>query len=58
MLRYVDELRRNKFEPRVAPGPAPELLRVLVGPFPDRDSLTKAKADLDAAKIDCFVRAY
>jgi cell division septation protein DedD len=58
VLRYLDELRADDLEPCVAPGPTPELLRVLVGPFPDKDSLTKAKAKLDAQKIVWLVRSY
>lgn len=58
VLKYLDELRTDNLEPCVAPGPSPELLRVLVGPFPDKDSLSKAKAKLDAEKMVWIVRAY
>jgi len=58
VLRYLDELHAQDLEPCVAPGPTPELLRVLVGPFPDKESLAKAKAKLDAEKMAWIVRAY
>jgi len=58
VLRYLDELRAGDLEPCVAPGPTPDLLRVLVGPFPDSGSLSKAKARLDGAKIEWIIRAY
>jgi cell division septation protein DedD len=56
--RYVGRLRQAKLEPHVAPGPRPELVRVLIGPFADQDSLTRAKSELDSARIDHFVRKY
>jgi len=58
ILRYLDELRQSDLEPSVAPGPTHGLLRVVVGPFPDASSLSRAKARLDAAKIDWIIRAY
>lgn len=56
--RYLSELRRNKWEPKVAPGPRPELVRVLVGPFSDPGSILKARTQLQAERIDSFVRVY
>jgi cell division septation protein DedD len=56
--RYVGRLRQAKLEPHVAPGPRPELVRVLIGPFADQDSLTRAKSELECARIDHFVRKY
>jgi cell division septation protein DedD len=56
--RYVGKLRQEKLEPRVAPGPSPELVRVLIGPFADQDSLTRTKSELESARIDHFVRRY
>jgi hypothetical protein len=58
VLRYLDELRQSDLEPSVAPGPTPGLLRVVVGPFPDASSLSRAKARLDAVKIVWIIRAY
>jgi SPOR domain len=56
--RYIEQLRQAKLEPHVAPGPRPELLRVLIGPFADQDALTRAKDDLARAGIKNFVRRY
>jgi len=56
--RYLGKLRQSKLEPHVAPGPKPELLRVLIGPFADHDSLVATKNDLESAGIQNFVRQY
>jgi len=56
--RYLGKLRQEKLEPHVAPGPKPELLRVLIGPFADHDSLIATKNDLESAGIQNFVRQY
>jgi len=56
--RYIRQLRQAKFEPHIAPGPRPELMRVLIGPFADQDALALAKNDLTRAGITNFVRRY
>jgi cell division septation protein DedD len=56
--RYIGQLRDAKLEPHVAPGPTPEMLRVLIGPFADRDSLATTKSQLDGAGIPNFIREY
>jgi cell division septation protein DedD len=56
--RYIPRLRQAKLEPHVAPGPKPELLRVLIGPFADQDSLAGTKSQLDHAGIPNFIRKY
>jgi cell division septation protein DedD len=56
--RYIRQLRQAQFEPHIAPGPRPELLRVLIGPFADQDALALAKSDLARAGITNFVRRY
>ncbi len=56
--RYLGKLRKSKLEPHVAPGPKPELLRVLIGPFADHASLVATKNDLESAGINNFVRKY
>jgi cell division septation protein DedD len=56
--RYVGHLRDAKLEPHVAPGPTPEMLRVLIGPFTDRESLASTRSQLDRAGIANFVREY
>jgi cell division septation protein DedD len=56
--RYLGHLRQESLLPHVAAGPKPELLRVLIGPFSDREALTSAKQWLDGAGIENFVRKY
>jgi cell division septation protein DedD len=56
--RFVQHLRGEKLEPRVAPGPKPEILRVLIGPFDNRDALDRKKAQLQTEGFDTFVREY
>ena len=58
VLTYVDMLRKTNLEPVVAPGPTPDLLRILVGPFHDPDSMDKAKIQLVAAGKSPIVRIY
>jgi cell division septation protein DedD len=56
--RFVQHLRSQQLEPHVAPGPTPGLMRVLIGPFDNRDALNEKKAQLEAERIDTFVRRY
>jgi hypothetical protein len=56
--RYVEQLRRGPLEPHLAQGPSPTILRVLIGPFSDHESLLNTMADLKTAGIDCFIREY
>jgi len=56
--RYVEELRHGPLEPHLAPGPRPNLLRVLIGPFKDTSLLLTTRSDLLSAGIDCFIREY
>ena len=59
VLRYSDELRAQQLEPSIAPGPVDtKLVRVLVGPFPDKASLQAAKDHLTASKIEWIIRSY
>jgi cell division septation protein DedD len=55
---FIQRLRNQKLNPHVAPGPTPELLRVLIGPFDDRDALNAQKAQLESESIPTFVRQY
>jgi cell division septation protein DedD len=57
-LRFIQRLREEKLDPHVAKGPTPELNRVLIGPFQDRDALNEKKAQLENEGIDTFVREY
>lgn len=56
--RFVEHLRAENFDPHVAPGPVPELKRVLIGPFDNLSDLNKTKAQLEAKGIPTFVRQY
>jgi cell division septation protein DedD len=56
--KFLSKLRGDNLQASVAAGPSEGLVRVLVGPFSDRDSLDRAKAQLDVLKLDCFVRVY
>ena len=58
VLTYVDNLRIANLDAVIAPGPTPDLLRVLVGPFADRDSMDKAKALLQASGRSPIERSY
>jgi cell division septation protein DedD len=56
--RFVQRLRDEKLEPHVATGPTPQLMRVLIGPFDNRDALNERKAQLEMEGIATFVRQY
>jgi cell division septation protein DedD len=56
--RFVQRLRKEKLDPHVATGPTPELMRVLIGPFDNRDALNERKAQLELEGINTFVREY
>ncbi len=55
---FTADLRRNNMQVRLAPGPHEGLVRVLIGPFPDWDSLYAMKAQIQRMWPDTFVRAY
>jgi cell division septation protein DedD len=56
--RFVQHLRSEKLAPLIAPGPNPEIMRVLIGPFDNRDALNEKKAQLQTAGFTTFVRQY
>jgi len=58
VFRYVSELRRSQLQAVVAPGPRPGLVRVLIGPFSDRDSLESVRARMETLGVIPFVRSY
>ena len=58
VLTYVDGLRKMNFEAVVAPGPTADLLRILVGPFVDSESMDQAKAQLQLNGRSPIVRSY
>jgi cell division septation protein DedD len=55
---FIQRLRKQNLNPHVAPGPTPTLLRVLIGPFDDREALNTEKAQLELEGIPTFVRQY
>jgi cell division protein FtsN len=58
VLIYVDTLKQTNLEAVVAPGPTPDLLRILVGPFSDHDAMLKVKDLLLASGRSPIVRSY
>jgi cell division septation protein DedD len=56
--RFVQRLRDDKLEPHVALGPTPKLMRVLIGPFDNRDALKEKKAQIEGEGMEAFVRQY
>ena len=58
VLTYVDTLRKVNLDAVVAPGPTPDLLRILVGPFSNQNSMDQAKAQLEAAGKSPIIRSY
>jgi cell division septation protein DedD len=56
--RFVQHLRDEKLEPHVAPGPRPEIMRVLIGPFDNRDALKERMAQFETEGIATFARRY
>jgi cell division septation protein DedD len=56
--RFIQRLRTQNFKPNLAPGPNPQLMRVLIGPFDDRDLLNQQQVQLTAKGIDSFIRKY
>ena len=55
---FLAEVSRYNVQARVAPGPSDDLVRVVIGPFADRESLMAAKAQIQVMWPDCFVRVY
>lgn len=56
--KLVSELRETKLEPHLAPGPTPEMVRVLIGPIANQAALIQAERDLERVGIKGFVRRY
>jgi cell division septation protein DedD len=54
----VQGLRKHGFEASVAPGPTEKIFRVLIGPLPDPESYSRAKAEVDAIGLGTFTRKY
>ena len=56
--KFISGLSRYNLEANVAPGPHDGLVRVVIGPFPDRESAASIKAQIQTTWPDCFVRLY
>ena len=56
--KFLASLERRNLQASVAPGPHDGLVRVVIGPFSDRDSVAALKAQIQANWPDCFVRLY
>ncbi|MFN7936944.1 MAG: SPOR domain-containing protein [Bryobacteraceae bacterium] len=55
----VDVLKRKGFSAVMAPGPNPDLFRVLVGPLSDAATISKTRTDLEAAGFQKpYLRKY
>lgn len=56
--KFLAGLGRYNLQASVAPGPHDGLVRVVIGPFPDRESVAAVKAQIESKWPDCFVRLY
>lgn len=56
--QFIQHLRDEKLDPHIAPGPAPDIKRLLIGPFDNHDALNSTKAQLESEGIATFVRQY
>lgn len=56
--KFLAGLGRRNLQASVAPGPHDGLVRVVIGPFPDRESVAAVKAQIESQWPDCFVRLY
>lgn len=55
----VDVLKRKGFAATVAPGPSPDLFRVLVGPLSDAATISRTRTELEAAGFQKpYLRKY
>lgn len=55
---FLADLRKYDVRASVAPGPHEGLVRIVIGPFADRDSIARAKDQIQIKWPDCFVRLY
>lgn len=56
--KFLAGLSRYNLQANMAPGPHDGLVRVVIGPFPDWESVTAVKSQIQAMWPDCFVRLY
>ena len=55
---YLKILEGQGRSPLVAPGPAENIYRILVGPFKDADALEQARRSIEAMGIEPILRSY
>lgn len=55
---FLADLKKYDVQASVAPGPHDGLVRIVIGPFADRESVGRAKDQIQAKWADCFVRLY
>lgn len=55
---FLADLKKYNVQASVAPGPHDGLVRIVIGPFADRDSAARAKDQIQTKWTDCFVRLY
>jgi cell division septation protein DedD len=53
--KVLSELHGDNIQASVAPGPREGVVRILVGPFPDENSLDRAKTELRVLRPGCFI---
>lgn len=56
--RFLAQVSRYNVQASIAPGPSEGVVRVVIGPFSDRESLAAAKEQIRLNWPDCFVRVY
>jgi hypothetical protein len=55
---YLKTLEAQGLHPVVAPGPAENIYRILIGPYPNTAALKEAQAVIEATGIKPILRAY
>ncbi|HMD49037.1 MAG TPA: SPOR domain-containing protein [Bryobacteraceae bacterium] len=55
---FLADLKKYNVQASVAPGPHDGLVRIVIGPFANRDSAARAKDQIQIKWTDCFVRLY
>lgn len=55
---YLKTLEAQGLHPVVAPGPADNIYRILIGPYPNTEALKEAQAVVEATGIQPILRTY
>ena len=55
---FAEGLRAHDLTAFVAPGPSPNIFRVLIGPVSDPQAYKAAKLELDKIGLSTFMRQY